>query len=109
MKVADVRKALELYADDPRYEKVRRHMHPAVEAAAIAVGDNVDDSLLVMVTLAALCAHKSVMVVVVDGSPRHLQAVQRVTNVAEFFEAPVMAWAHSRYTIVNFDSVAAAA
>lgn len=110
MRVADVRAALELYADDPRYSTVRKHMHPAAVADYIAVGDNVDDALLVMVALAALSAGKSMMVLRVEAeTERHQHAVHRVTNVGEFFEAKVLTTDTDRFTIVTFLPVAAAA
>lgn len=108
MKAISPREALALYADDPRYDVVCRHLHPTVDGSVLAVNDDADNELVAMVTLAALESGKSVMIVVTpDG--HHRDAVNQVDLVAHACGRQPIFVASGKFTVVWFDTVAAAA
>lgn len=108
MKPIDPREALALYADDARYAVVCRHLHPTVDGSVLAINDDADNELLAMVTLAALGSGKSVMVVATpDG--HHCDAVNQVDLVARACARQPIPVRSAKFTVVWFDTVAAAA
>jgi hypothetical protein len=100
--------ALELYADDPRYIIVRRLMHPSVEAVTFCMSDDADDELLAMVTLAALCCDRSVMLTAGDHG-RHVDAVNRCMLVGLACGRNAEVIPVDKASVIRFDQVAASA
>jgi|DEB0MinimDraft_3_1074331.scaffolds.fasta_scaffold43459_3 hypothetical protein len=100
--------ALELYADDPRYPLVRRLMHPAIESASFCLPDNADDELLALVTLAALCCGRSVMLTAGEHN-RHTQAINRCMLVGQACGRDAEVIAMDKVTVIRFAALAAAA
>ncbi len=57
----DPKAALAMWADDPRYERIRVELHPS-KCGALAVTDIADDALICMATLAAIISGRELLV-----------------------------------------------